>query len=569
MKKNFIFQLFLVFIFSAIIIIFGFEIYNKAEQKVFFEFQKNQLLLSKETAVAIKDFFEDLQEALILTSEKFRGIPNSESEFLDKTKSIFNLQSKKFGLLFLEDRDGILRFIYPKKLSQAIGKNYSFRPYFQECKNDLKPSISNFLISGGEQYQNVENRYPSLSVAVPIKSDKNQFLGVLGVDVYLHTIINNFIKPIYLEKDNQIFLIDNDQKIIASDEPLFLGQKIEAVFSIKKVNSKNLTEGSFFYNLKNSQVLFTASYFKIRVGSNIWTVIISTPYQNIKKLVFPIYLRISALSFSLLIIFFIISFFLYRNFQKIQSLKLEAISKELEIGYRIQKEALPKKIPVISGYDLHAFTVPAEKVSGDFYDFIKIKEMLHIVIADVSGKGIPAALYMMMSKTLLNLEIRKNFDLEKVLRSFNNDLIKLIDTEANHILMYLTAIYGILNPNTNSFTYVRAGHVSPLWYKKQENKVFELANVKGTLLGLFEDIEIEKVEINLNQGDLLLLYTDGLTDASNQKEERFNIERVITIIEKYYDLTLSELNKRLAKEVAKFSNNRFNDDITLILIRKN
>ncbi len=197
------------------------------------------------------------------------------------------------------------------------------------------------------------------------------------------------------------------------------------------------------------------------------------------------------------------------------SAQLERRKKELEIAQQIQESFLPHTIPVIKNYDLAASSIPAQEVGGDFYDFIPItSKQTGLTIGDVSGKGIPAALFMAFSRTLLRAKACRNPGVGRMIESVNNFI-----NEEPHSNMFVTLFYSVLDNARNTLTFVNAGHNPPLLLRKKTGDIVRLST-GGVVLGAMKGLKMNEKTIDLQTGDLLVLYTDGITEAINQQEDR-------------------------------------------------
>jgi len=241
----------------------------------------------------------------------------------------------------------------------------------------------------------------------------------------------------------------------------------------------------------------------------------------------------------------------------------ERVQKELEIAKGIQQTFLPESAPKIEGFDLAGLNTPALEVGGDFYDYIPVDlNKWGLVIADVSGKGVPAALFMALSRTLIRANTTGHTTPAETIRR-TNDMISE-DDRAN---MFVTLFYGVLDPVRKTLTYVNAGHNPPLVQGKSPVEITMLA-AKGVALGVMTDIEFEEKELVLHSGDILILYTDGVTEAVNRKNEMFGYERISQIVEKNYYLSAQEIIHIIEKEVFTYSEGQPQfDDITLLLVK--
>jgi len=241
----------------------------------------------------------------------------------------------------------------------------------------------------------------------------------------------------------------------------------------------------------------------------------------------------------------------------------ERFEKELEIAKGIQQSFLPDCAPDIAGIELAAKNIPALEVGGDFYDFIPIaKDRWGLVIADVSGKGVPAALFMALSRTLIRASTTTNADPALSIEQAN----RLI-CEDSKTSMFVTLFYAILDAREMTLNYVNAGHNPPVLLQGASSHV-SLLKAEGIALGVIDDVELQSVRVNLKPGDVLVLYTDGVTEAINDKEEEFGEERLLRIITENRDRQAAEIMERILDAITAFAGERPQfDDITLMVLR--
>jgi len=244
----------------------------------------------------------------------------------------------------------------------------------------------------------------------------------------------------------------------------------------------------------------------------------------------------------------------------------ERYKEELNIAHSIQRSLLPRDIPILKGINISAKSIPAKVVGGDFYYFRKSRAGEHtvgIAIGDVAGKGVPAALIMAMALSSIE-QCAKYFDEPKIAFANTNSII------ASHLEKYsphyVSAFYGILNLKTINFTYCKAGHPFPLWYRGAEKDIREL-DAHGTVLGLFKGRKFEQKTVQLRSRDKIIFYTDGITEARNEEGELFGIKRLKEIIIRRKDVKPLQLNNSIFCAVRRFIGRKTQeDDMTLITI---
>ena len=241
---------------------------------------------------------------------------------------------------------------------------------------------------------------------------------------------------------------------------------------------------------------------------------------------------------------------------------MEQFAEHLRTASAIQQHLLPQSDPELEGFDISGLLESSMSVSGDFYDFVPFEDnRLGIVIADVRGKGIPAALLMVMIRTAMRLVCREDISPSSVLKRVNDLLV--IDTTPD---FFATMVYGILDPNSLTFTYSNAGHCYPILLKGE--KIEEL-QTGGMILGCFGFAEFETETIELEMGNKILFYTDGLTEAETKAEEEFyGEERLKQVFKKNSDLSADELCRKIREDLFDFcGTNQQKDDITIVAVK--
>ena len=239
----------------------------------------------------------------------------------------------------------------------------------------------------------------------------------------------------------------------------------------------------------------------------------------------------------------------------------QRIRDELKLAAAIQDSALPKNFSLPSkNIDLYALMTPAKQVGGDFYDFFYIAaDKLCLVIADVSGKGVPASLFMMRAMTAIKNAARSGSGAAEVLMKVNNLLC-----EGNDAEMFVTVWIGILNLNTGRMDCANAGHEYPVVMRSDTG--YELLKDKhGLVLAAMTDIPVRSYEIQLNPGDRLFVYTDGVPEAINEKEEAYGTDRLISRLNRQKNSTQQKTLEDVLQDIRNFAGNAEQfDDITML-----
>lgn len=244
----------------------------------------------------------------------------------------------------------------------------------------------------------------------------------------------------------------------------------------------------------------------------------------------------------------------------------ERIESELSIAHDIQMSILPKTFPPFPDrkeFDIYAFIEPAKKVGGDFYDFFFIDDThLCFVIADVSGKGVPAALLMAEAKTLIKATAMGSKSPDQILHNVNNELCR-----DNNMRMFVTIFVGILDTDTGEVLYSNGGHNPPLTIGIDGEAEF-LSVSPGTVAGLWENFEYVTGRLVLQKGETLFMYTDGVTEAMNPADELFSEERLLRSVMALSAKPIGEMLRKLNEEIISFAQGApQSDDITMMALR--
>jgi sigma-B regulation protein RsbU (phosphoserine phosphatase) len=243
-------------------------------------------------------------------------------------------------------------------------------------------------------------------------------------------------------------------------------------------------------------------------------------------------------------------------------LEKRRLEEELSIAKRIQQSFLPRERPQLSGFDICGINIPSEEVGGDYYDFIPIIDnQTGIVIGDVSGKGIPAALIMASFRASLIAEIRNNYDIRSIMFKVNNLLFESTEPEN-----YVTALYGVLDIKNRIFTFANGGHNAPMLRHADGN--IEYLTQGGMALGALENSKYEERPVKLNTGEIIVFYTDGVTEAKNEKEEEFGTQRLKQVINISHPFSANQIMENIQNAVKTFTNDAsYADDLTLVVIK--
>lgn len=245
-----------------------------------------------------------------------------------------------------------------------------------------------------------------------------------------------------------------------------------------------------------------------------------------------------------------------------QVVEKKRIQAQLEIARQVQLELLPESDPVIENFDVSAYIFPTEEVSGDYYDWVRIfEDQIGIVVADAVGKGIPAALLMAFLRASLRSSVQIGYAPHVAFSKVSALLRDSIEDNK-----FITAIYGILDSTNRTFVFSNAGHNPPLMVKPAgEYRYIEYGDLP---LGMFDDAHYHQHFIRLERGEVMVVYTDGITEAANPTGEEYGQERLAKRVLDGIDLPAKKLIDYVRKDVADFTERKFlDDDGTLFIVK--
>ena len=242
--------------------------------------------------------------------------------------------------------------------------------------------------------------------------------------------------------------------------------------------------------------------------------------------------------------------------------ELRQLESELELSQVIQRAVLPQRVPSIVGFDIAAFSRPAQIVSGDYFDFLQFKDGNHgIVVADVSGHGVSASMLVTSLQMAFHTLSPENNSPVTVLERINHIYIHNINFST-----FVTVFFASLDPKTRMLSYANAGHNPPLIYRPSSDELIWLKPT-GAAVGLMEYFNVRPASIQLMAGDIVLLYTDGITEAINpQDDEPFGFERLAEVVSQNQNLPAEGLSNKIRQTLTEFTQGSLlADDVTLIV----
>jgi serine phosphatase RsbU (regulator of sigma subunit) len=247
-----------------------------------------------------------------------------------------------------------------------------------------------------------------------------------------------------------------------------------------------------------------------------------------------------------------------------QIIEKEKLEKELEISAQIQRSILPEKLPRLPGYEIGALMVPARQVGGDFYTFFQLsKNRLGIVVGDVCDKGVPAALFMALSYSLIRAEAIREDSPVQTLRNVNYHLLQM-----NSLCLFVTLVYGILDCATGDFHFVRTAHPSP-FLLDGDGQVIDVPVASGQPLGIFDNLPIDEQHIQLAPGGTLMLYSDGVSEPEDLQGRDFGMELLSRSVISHRMSSAQQICEHLWQDVKLFGVGLpQQDDFTAVVIKR-
>ncbi|MBQ3586455.1 MAG: SpoIIE family protein phosphatase, partial [Synergistaceae bacterium] len=484
--------------------------------------------------------------------------------------------------------------------------NFKSRPWYKEAKEKGGVIFTDI-------YSDSYNRGLMITCAAPFYNAEGKFAGVVAMDMLIGNLYNSIVN-VDLGKDSYTFLADKTGKIITP------GGGSQMISEITKSLAGTIMAGKAGVSLSDSRVYYAYTPIK----STGWTLCASIPESVIldpvrsmnERVIFTILSFVGA--FVIIVLLAVVAarrlshkltepiIALEDDVHKISGGNLdyraeirsndeigdlaesfnnmaaslkeyvknlaavtaekERIGAELNVATQIQADMLPRIFPPFperKEFDIYATMTPAKEVGGDFYDFFLIDDdHLALVMADVSGKGVPAALFMVIAKTLIKNRAQMGGTPSEILADVNTQLC-----EGNEAELFVTVWLGILEISTGHVTASNAGHEFPAIYRPGEG--YTLFKTKQSpAVATMEGLRFRASEFTLNPGDDLYLYTDGVAEATNINDELYGTERMIDALNHTDGMTVEEILRTLKKSVDDFTGEapQF-DDITMLSLK--
>ncbi|MFG6150409.1 PP2C family protein-serine/threonine phosphatase [Halobacillus sp. B23F22_1] len=251
----------------------------------------------------------------------------------------------------------------------------------------------------------------------------------------------------------------------------------------------------------------------------------------------------------------------YQEYQSLREKQLE-LKSEISVAANMQKTLLATEKPEIDGLEVGAISIPSKQMNGDYYHFVKDESgSLGVAVADVVGKGVPAALCMSMIKYSMDSFPENRMDPDVILGSLNRVVERNVDSS-----MFITMFYGLYNIHNHTFRFASAGH-EPGYYYDSDEKKFEEIDASGLVLGVSSEATYEQCTKKVNVGDMIIMLTDGVTEC-RQGDRFIEEDEVLEIIEQYAHLPAQETVEQVYKHFERLQDFHLRDDFTLIILKR-
>ena len=440
-------------------------------------------------------------------------------EMVDRLNSIMNINPEIADVYVLvsTSKPGIMKFVANGDIEEAIdcGEDFDVTPY---------PELMKAIEWASADHEPLADRWGLwLSGYAPIKTEDGTSVGVLGVDISAETVeqMKNAIKLSAL----YVFLLGFLLSITASNFiSWWLTKPLKKLMGgMKEIRSGNLN-------------------YKINLGtSDEW----GRLGENFNAMAFDLKEHIT-------------------NMTEVTAEK-ERLNRELEIAAELQQAMLPQYTLDVEELDMAGISLPARQVGGDYFDYIdKDSHNIGFVIADATGKGLPSSIFMTNSKSIFKVITTEEESPAKVIQRTNDQVIKDMTFSS---AMFATMFYGIYDKDKKVFRYCNAGHNPPLYVDKK-NKRVSLLSSHGCPVGVMEDQVYGEDELKLSEGDVIILYTDGVVEAFDKNREMFGLQRLMKVGLESIDLSAQAIMEKIRDSVFEFAGTQSQfDDLTLLIFR--
>jgi sigma-B regulation protein RsbU (phosphoserine phosphatase) len=402
----------------------------------------------------------------------------------------------------------------------------------------------------------------------PVKNSEGEVVAVFGADLSLNWLTDEFVSD--EDTKSYSFIVSREGRIIACpDKSMIMNYTLDDASAeyqdttINAVNRALLAGDSGKAEVKDNNGELAYMYYSPVEGQSGWSMAILFPDREIYKGLRTVALRLVILMLLGLALMVYIMWRTVNGFKRLEvvSAEKERIGSELRIASEIQMSMVPRLFPAFphrNDIDLHASISPAKEVGGDLYDYFIQNDVLYFCVGDVSGKGVPASLFMAVTRNLFRIVAQQGLSPVEIATQINKILSK--DNDQG---MFVTMFIGKVDLNTGHLDYCNCGHNAPII-----DGQFLKMQYYNQPLGLWEDDPFDGESIDNIKGKQLLLYTDGLNESENPNKEQLGNERLIELMQNAQDMDAHQVIDMLATNVEKHRAGADpNDDMTLLCLR--
>lgn len=526
-------------------------------------------LINTNTVKKVESFLDKTSSFTVKASYMITAAPSHYNRIFPFLRQKIQQNPARFGSALALEPDGPLKKTYCKYLYHSHDSirmkwlmppqyDYVKKPWYAVVKKTHKPVWSEpyFDKGGGEVYMS--------TYSYPIFDRQNRFLGVVTADVELNTL-SQIIQNLSHEKGEFIFLVSKNGFLLSHPDQQFnLRQNIfkyaEYIHSktLKKaaVDMEHGKSGTYSIRLPDGQYTLYTMYIEQTswsIGIFLKNSVLFKPLNQMK-----IYLLIIMLVDIVLILFMVL---MISNQLKKNVAQEERVRNEFVMASRIQKQFLPKKEDVEHDmFSLSGVMMPAREVGGDFYGYEIKKDRLIFYVGDVSGKGVPASLFMMASQMLITDAIEEKCDPSYVLDKVNLKLSKISTTG-----MFATLIIGAVDMKTKELTFSVAGH--PPFIINEQGVVYSPITKFAPPIAVFENYHYDNTTINLKENSQIVAFSDGVSEAENKQKALYGTMQLAEMVQNSENLTSSDLKQKILQDITKFvAGQEQSDDLTLVVV---
>ena len=471
---------------------------------------------------------------------------------------------------------------YPEVKSQ-----YGFTPYVTTVSGDLQRHdlgeltysydwewyrVTSELKHGywANPFQDSSEGHVIACYSIPVLHDDGSVFAVIAVDIDTEAFSEKCAE-ISPYPNARVAVLDRDFNFISHPDTIYLMSNVTDFEESNLAFSQEIKEtmsqwerGSFSLKYDRKEYI----YYFAPVPRTGWIITIECPEEEVFGSVDRMKRSTTLIALISVLLLSLILSILFQSFQKIFLAEAD-VEKDLNIASLIQNGMLPTGSPSIEGFelDISGFLKPAKTVGGDLYYYFARDGKLFFCVGDVSGKGIPASLYMVVTLALFLNITKRNDDASKIMSELNNSL-----SFTNFTNMFCTMFLGVLDIQTGRLEYCNAGHNKPIIYRGKDSSASFIDAKPNVVLGIMDDFPFEKETVYLSAEDRLFLYTDGLTEAENEEKKLFGDDAALEAVTEAFrtpgldaEGQIKSVHATVLEHTGKAAQN---DDITMVIIRK-